>query len=178
MGLGPDLKHADLVALIRDGVAGSGGLWADLGAGEGAFTRVLEEVLGPAATIVAVDRDAGALGRLRREARHPGTTTVLADFAQPLELPMLDGALMANSLHFQANPRTVLALVHGYLRPRGRLVVVEYDVDHGNHWVPYPFSFGTWRRLAVENGFSEPHLVGRHPSRWLGGLYGAVCTRQ
>ena len=85
---------------------------------------------------------------------------------------------MANSLHFLADKRPALSLVHGYLKPGGRLIVVEYDVDRGNPWVPYPFSFETWRGMAVENGFGEPDLIGRHPSRWLKGLYSAVSLRQ
>lgn len=55
------MNQADLVELIRDGVAGAGTRWADLGAGEGAFTIALAELLGPSAHITAVDRDGRAL---------------------------------------------------------------------------------------------------------------------
>ena len=58
------MNHADLVALIRNGVTADGGRWADLGAGEGAFTFALADLLGLGAEITAVDRDAGALRRL------------------------------------------------------------------------------------------------------------------
>jgi len=129
--------------------------------------------VGPAARIIAVDRDRSALARVAAPA-----TTVHGDFTQPLELPPLDGAVMANSLHFVRRKEPVLALVHGYLKPGGRLLVVEYDVDRGNPWVPHPFSFETWKRLAVENGFSEPELIGRYPSQWLQGLYSALSIRQ
>ena len=159
--------------LLRAGIPGPGGTWADLGSGEGAFTAALVELLGPSAQVVAVDRDRAALGRVP-----PPATTLQADFTRPLELPPLDGVLMANSLHFVRRKEPVLALVHGYLKPSGRLLVVEYDVDRGNPWVPHPFSFETWKRLAVENGFGEPRLIGRHPSQWLKGLYSAVSTRQ
>src|SRR5256885_16083795 len=63
-GFEKKLKHADLVALIEAGVGERGGSWADLGAGEGAFTLALSDLLGPDAHIVAVDRDAGALRAL------------------------------------------------------------------------------------------------------------------
>jgi SAM-dependent methyltransferase len=105
-------------------------------------------------------------------------TTLHADFTRPLDLPPLDGIVMANSLHFVRRKEPVLALVHGYLKPGGRLLIVEYDVDRGNPWVPHPFSFETWKRLAMENGFSEPELIGRHPSQWLEGLYSALSIRQ
>ncbi len=132
--------------------------------------------------IFSVDRDRSALARQQRAkgsrfAQAP-TSVVQGDFTEPLELPPLDGLVMANSLHFVDEKAPVLALVHGYLKPGGRLIVVEYDVDRGNPWVPYPFSFSTWQRMAVENGFGAPSLIGRYPSRWLEGLYSAVSSRQ
>ncbi|MDQ6919337.1 MAG: class I SAM-dependent methyltransferase [Candidatus Dormibacteraeota bacterium] len=157
-------------------------MWADLGSGDGAFTSALAELVGASAMIFSVDKDRSALARQQkatgsRFARAP-TSVVHGDFTEPLDLPSLDGLVMANSLHFVADKPPVLALVHGYLKPGGRLIVVEYDVDRGNPWVPYPFSFESWRRIAIENGFGEPALIGRYPSRWLEGLYSAVSTRQ
>ena len=138
--------------------------------------------MGPSALIFSVDRDHAALARQQRAgglrfAQAP-TSVVLGDFTEPLDLPPLDGVVMANSLHFTEDKAPVLKLVHGYLKPGGRLIVVEYDVDRGNPWVPFPFSFATWKGLARENGFSEPKLIGRYESRWLRGLYSAVSTRQ
>ena len=176
------MKHAELVALIRDGVLAPGGVWADLGSGAGAFTNALAELVGPSALIFSVDIDRSALARQqaaggRRFAQAP-TTVLHADFTEPLDLPPLDGVVMANSLHFLVDKSPVLELVRGYLKPGGRLIVVEYDVDSGNPWVPHPFSFSTWKKMAVAAGFSEPVLIGRHPSRWLSGLYSAVSARQ
>ncbi len=132
--------------------------------------------------IFSVDKDRPALARQQkarglRFAQAP-TSVVLADFTEPLDLPPLEGVVMANSLHFTEDKGPALNLVHGYLKPGGRLIVVEYDVDRGNPWVPFPFSFDTWSRLALEHGFSRPELIGRHQSRWLSGLYSAVSTRQ
>src|SRR5438094_881387 len=104
------LNHADLVALIEGGVGRRGGRWADLGAGEGAFTRALTDVLGPEAHIVAVDKDAGAL-----RAAGSGFETRVADFTKPLDLHDLDGVLMANSLHFVRDKEPVLKAVRGIL---------------------------------------------------------------
>src|SRR2546426_9988916 len=102
-GSASKLNHADHVALIEDGVEGRGGRWADLGAGEGAFTRALADVLGPEAHVVAVDKDAGAL-----RATGSGFETRVADFTKPLDLRDLDGVLMANSLHFVRDKEPVL----------------------------------------------------------------------
>ncbi len=172
------MNQHDLEELIRpalpDGGPGPDGGWADLGAGEGNFTAALGSLL-PGVHLTAVDRDRGALERLAR--RLPGVTVLAADFRAPLPLAGLDGVLMANALHFVRDKRPVLDLVRAYLRPSGRLVVVEYDADRGNPWVPHPFSFPTWVRLAAEAGFGEANRAGSIPSRFLGSMYCAWAAK-
>jgi ubiquinone/menaquinone biosynthesis C-methylase UbiE len=172
------MDQSDLVALIAGGIAGRGGRWADLGSGEGAFTRALAEVLGPDAHITAVDRDAGALRTLAREVAEgfPGATveTRIADFTRPLELSNLDGVVMANSLHFVRDRGPVLESVRRMLRPGGTLVVVEYGTDRGNPWVPHPFAYARWERMAAQAGFVRTHLLHTIPSRHLGSMYSAA----
>jgi len=180
------MDHRDHVALIRGGVPGApaaGGTWADIGAGEGAFTLALADILGPGARIIAVDRDASAL-RANAEAmakRFPATalTTLVADLERPLELPSLDGLVAANSLHYVPRRRQVTTVrsLAGHLRPGAPFIVVEYDADRGNPWVPHPFSMRGWERLAAEAGLEEATEIGRVPSRFLGAIYGAVSRR-
>jgi len=136
------VNHADLVALIKDGIAERGGRWADLGSGEGAFTLALADLIGPGSHITAVDRDAGALRYLERD-RFPGVEieTEVGDFTRPMALSMLDGVVMANSLHFVRDKTKVLESVRKMLRAGGTLIVVEYGSDRGNPWVPHPFSY-------------------------------------
>lgn len=172
------VNQQDLVDLIRPalpgGAPGRGAAWADLGAGDGNFTAALRTLL-PGAGLTAVDRDRGALDRLAR--RMPDVTVLAADFRTPLPLAGLDGVLMANALHFVRDKLPVLDLVRGYLRPGGRLVVVEYGADRGNPWVPHPFSFPTWVRLAAEAGLGEAVRAGSIPSRFLGSMYCAWAPR-
>lgn len=172
------MDHSDHVRLIHDGVTGGGSSWADLGSGGGAFTLALAELLGPTGRIVSVDRDPDVLPIQARELRRrfPGVSLDLrvADFSRPLELEALDGIVMANSLHFVREKTPVLDLVRGYLREGGRLVLVEYDADRGNPWVPFPLSFETWRTLAAEAGFGGTRRLASVPSRFLGAIYAAV----
>jgi len=172
------VDQADLVGLLREGVDSKGGEWADLGAGEGAFTMALADLLGPGAHITAVDRDAGALQRLAGEMgrRFPTTRvdTVAADFRRPLLLAGVDGVVMANSLHFLRDKSSVLASVKAMLRPGGRLIVVEYGSDRGNPWVPHPFTYAGWERMAAEAGFERTRQLATVPSRYLGTMYSAV----
>jgi ubiquinone/menaquinone biosynthesis C-methylase UbiE len=172
------MDHRDHVRLLKDGVVGGGGQWADLGSGEGAFTLALADLLGPTGTIHSVDRDRRALevqAHVLRD-RFPSVwvTQQVADFSEPLELPPLDGIVMANSLHFERHKGVVLRLVRGYLRPGGRLILVEYDSDAGNRWVPFPLSFRTWTNVAAEAGFRDTTRLASHPSRFLGSIYSAL----
>jgi ubiquinone/menaquinone biosynthesis C-methylase UbiE len=163
------LRRDELVALIEDGVGEAGGRWADLGAGEGAFTLALADLLGPDAQIVAVDKDADAL----RAIGH-GIETRVADFTKPLDLHDLDGIVMANSLHYVRDKQPVLQSVRAMLRPGGRLIIVEYGADRGNPWVPYPFTYPRWEKMAAQAGFKNTRLLKTVPSRWLGSMYSAV----
>jgi SAM-dependent methyltransferase len=176
------MDHADHVALLRAGVATWGGVWADLGAGRGAFTLALADLLGPGSTVHAVDLDAAALrdnaatfGR-----RFPGVSiqTHATDFtrALPFAIASLDGVVMANSLHFLRDgaKEPVLRSVIAAIRPGGRFILVEYGADRGNPWVPHPLSFETWTRLAADVGLVGTHEIGRVPSRFLGSIYAAA----
>ena len=172
------MDHGDHVRLLREGVT-LGGTWADLGAGTGAFTLALAELVGPGGEVIAVDRDRGALRELERDLRPDAAAvrTLGADFTKPIELSSLDGIVMANSLHFVRDKTPVLAIVRGMLKPSGRLLLVEYDADRGNTWVPYPLSFETWRALADTSGFSGTRKLASVPSRFLGRIYSAESVR-
>jgi ubiquinone/menaquinone biosynthesis C-methylase UbiE len=173
------MDHADHVRLIRGALDGAGPRWLELGAGEGAFTLALADVLGPGASITALDREGASLRRLAEEIgrRFPDRSAapIVADFREPLPAGPFDGVLAANSLHFVVDPGAVLARARATLVPGGRLVVVEYDADRGSPWVPHPFSAKRFPALAEAAGFVAPREVGRVPSRFLGAIYAAVA---
>ncbi|MDQ2806009.1 MAG: class I SAM-dependent methyltransferase [Chloroflexota bacterium] len=172
------MEHRDHLALLRDGIADPGGVWADLGAGWGAFTLALADLLGSTGTIYALDRDRTALREAAQavRARFPAITlhSQVADFTQPLDLPPLDGIVMANALHFVRDKAPVLAHIAGLLRPGGRLILVEYDADRGNPWVPHPLAYPTWATLAARAGFRDTRRLATVPSRFLGAIYSAL----
>jgi SAM-dependent methyltransferase len=174
------MNHADHVNLLRGGVASAGGVWADFGSGTGAFTLALAELLGPTGTIYSVDKDRGALREQERamQARFPQTAVhyLTADLTQPLDLPLLDGMVLANALHFQKYiiQGRVVRLLKSYLRLGGRLILVEYNADQGNMWVPHPLSYQSWEKLARESGFGQTQLLATVPSRFLREIYAAA----
>jgi ubiquinone/menaquinone biosynthesis C-methylase UbiE len=176
------MNHDDHVRLIRPGVDGAGSRWLELGAGEGAFTLALADVLGPGGEIIALDRDGGALRRLADELprRFPGVSldTRVGDFRGELPAGPFDGVLAANSLHFVTDPADVLRRAADQIGPAGRVVVVEYDADRGNPWVPHPFSVKRFAEIAEAAGLANAREIGRVPSRFLGAIYSAMAERR
>lgn len=175
------MDHNDHIALLRDGVPDEGaGRWADFGSGSGAFTLALAELLGSGGEIYSIDIDPVALREQEQalHARYPTvlTRTLVADYTRPIDLPRLDGLVIANALHYQRDRdrRHVLRLLRGYLKPGGRLIVVEYNTDRGNRWAPYPFSYDTWLRISSDTGFEDTRLLATRPSRFLGEIYSAL----
>ena len=112
------MNHDDHIALITGGIDRQDRLWAELGSGTGAFTLALADVLPNSARIISVDKDRGALERQQRVynahlegRRGPRLEQIHADYTHELELPPLDGVLMANALHFQRCKKPVLHLI-------------------------------------------------------------------
>lgn len=183
------MNQNEAIALIRGAITRTGGTWADLGAGAGTFTRALASLLGPGGTVYAVDRDARALRELERSARRapsgspPSSAaairTLVGDFTAPLTLPPLDGALLANALHFVPYDRQaeVLGRVARLVTNGGRVVVVEYDRRGPNPWVPYPIELRAFPAVARDAGLGEPSLVATMPSRFSGSIYSVVASR-
>ena len=182
------MNHHDHVALLRGGLLDTSRVadaptaeqlvWADIGSGGGAFTLALAELLGDAATIHSVDRDRAALTGQERafRARFPAALLRVhqADFTQALDLPALDGIVMANALHFVPDKFPVVRRLRALLRPGGRMILVEYDTDRGNRWVPYPLSYSTWAALAHSAGFDRTRFLTAVSSRFLGAIYAAM----
>ena len=145
---------AAAVSLIAPGVPHKGGVWADLGAGSGTFTRALASLSGPAGTVHAVDRSREVLTLSAVADDASGSAKIVplvADFREPLPLPLLDGLLMANSLHFvgRNSQRDVVARLAGRLRDGGAFLVVEYDQARGSPWVPHPVTPQRFAELAA-----------------------------
>ena len=163
-----------------------GGTWADIGAGSGAFTLALADLVGPGGRIVAVDRDAGALRQMEEAvtAGIPATCAVeavVADFRRPLSLPALDGLVAANSLHFVARDRA------GRSRPsaRGVLAAGRTVRRRGVRRRPWqPVGAAPVQLSAGGCDWPMPRAwwtceeIGRVPSRFLGAIYSAVARRR
>src|SRR5579885_3111784 len=169
------MNHQDHVNLLRKGIDRPGGMWADLGSGGGAFTLALADLIGPEGMICSVGKSAGGLREQERDmrARFPETSVryIVADFTRKMDLPPLDGVVMANSLHYVKQKDAMLQLVRSYLKPDGCFLLVEYNVALATLWSPSPRSFGTLESLARKMCFTSTQLLATVPSRFLGSMY-------
>ena len=184
------MNHSDHVSLIADGVTsmlyaeGKLGqpIWSDFGSGSGAFTLALADLLGPKGLIFSIDKDRSALQQqesaMRTMFSKANVHYRVADFSKLVDLPPLDGIVMANSLHFipRHHHQTVITQIKQYLKPDGKLILVEYNTDSGNLWVPYPLSYPTLEILAPKCGFNNVKLLKTVPSRFLKEIYSALSS--
>ena len=167
--------------LIAAAVPAEPGVWADFGAGDGAFTRALAARLGPGARVYAVDRDERALAVLRRDGVRASVEVIgtRADLEQAVQLPglapaTLDGFVLANTLHFLSDPPAALARLAAFLRPDGMAVLIEYDGRRPSRWVPHPIVSADLPRLFSAAALGPPRVVARTASAFGGEMYVAA----
>lgn len=138
--------------------------WADLGCGKGIFTIALASLLPSGSSVYAVDRDADNLQFIPSQYQSTSISTIGGDFTQNPSLPLLEGVIMANALHYVRDRDTFAKQLHSMLKPHGRLLIVEYDTDTANRWVPFPISFNTLEKWAKNTGFINVTKLKERPS--------------
>lgn len=179
------VRIRDAVEMISGGDGGAIGTtepatWADLGCGDGTFTRALAHLLSPGSVVHAVDVDDEALAGMAAEQNRVTIVTHHADFMRrpwPFD-ERLDGILMANSLHYVRDQETFVRECDARLNADGRFIIVEYDFDRPNRWVPYPVSRHRLTALFAAAGYSSPVWLGSRPSVYQRGeMYAALIVR-
>lgn len=147
--------------------------WCDLGCGTGTFTLALATLLPPGSIIYAVDKDERSLAQIPDQYQEVNIRKLVADLDKgTLPLPALDGVLMANFLHFIAQPSTFVRALQAL---SDRLLIVEYNGRPPSPWVPYPLGFSALRDLLLERGFTQIAKVGSRASKFGGEMYSAFA---
>jgi ubiquinone/menaquinone biosynthesis C-methylase UbiE len=168
------------IRLIRKGVDTSlpHQVWYDLGAGRGTFTLALAQLLGPGSIIYAVDKDAEALRAIRQPEKGARISVISADFsADDFSIASASGVLMANALHYVEDQKGFLRSVRNQLLPVGRMIIIEYERETPNRWVPFPVGFEGLRKISLHVGFQSIDKIGEIPSAYGNGImYAAVLT--
>lgn len=102
---------------------------ADVGSGGGYFTFRLSDAVGDTGRVYAVDIDAEMNERLERLASEYGArniVTVLADYDDPKIPATVDLIFTSNTYHHIEERIAYFQRAAGYLKPKGRLAVLEY----------------------------------------------------
>ena len=154
---------AKLIAGAR--ITGRAVTWADLGCGDGIFTLALAGILPPGSVVHAMDRDRLALQRIPGTYHGTSIVTHERDFtAQPWPFAELDGILLANSLHYVRDQVALIRECQRNMHASGRFLIVEYDTDRANPWVPYPVSVVSLERMFASVGYSAIEMLGTRRS--------------
>jgi ubiquinone/menaquinone biosynthesis C-methylase UbiE len=149
--------------------------WADLGAGSGLFTKALSSII-PSGTIYGVDKDNT---HLTSDSHSVQIQKIKKDFTHDgFHMEYCDGILMANSLHYVADKATFISRIKGMLNTHGVLIIVEYERDSPNSWVPYPIRFHALEKLMLECGFRSVLRIGVEPSVFDGVVIYSALIRQ
>ncbi len=173
------MTEEDAVALIGGRPIGNlSSAWADLGCGDGTFTRALATLLPGGSVIHAMDRDASALRQMPKEYAGVSIITHVGDFTiPPWPFERLDGLLLANSLHYVRDQPAFVRACASAMNDSRRFLIVEYDTDHPNRWVPYPLSRIALRQLFNDAGYSSvTFLESRRSQYQRGEMYSAMVA--
>jgi len=132
-----DLKVDEVIAKLR---LKPGDIVADIGSGAGSFTIPFAKAVAPNGVVYAVDIDKDMLAYVADKAEKAGLTnvkTVLGEFDDPkLPVKNLDVAFFHRVLHMIEHRQTYLNATIQYLKPDGRLVVIDKNhEDSPNSWM-------------------------------------------
>jgi ubiquinone/menaquinone biosynthesis C-methylase UbiE len=110
---------------------------ADLGAGTGVFSVPMAKAVTPGGKVYAVEVDKGYFGIIAdkaKEARVTNVQTVLGEFGDP-KLPAsdVDVAFFHDVLHHIEDRTGYLKNVARYVKPSGRIVVIDLKPDQSPH---------------------------------------------
>lgn len=173
------MQLENAIELIVRGVVQQGApqAWADLGAGSGGlFSRALSALLPGKSVIYAVDKNYKTGQQIKTENDANSIVLIKKDFTAPLpEIKNCDGILMANSLHYVQDKLTFLQQIKSILQPGGRIIIVEYDTDVPNQWVPWPISCKNLQQFLIKNGLGSLQKMAAENSVYQsGGMYSAL----
>ena len=170
----------DAVTLIKNKniISGTTGAWANLGYSSELFTYVLAGLLSEESTIYAIDKQ---IASFSTNTSCKGATIKLLELdfeKETLPTKNLNGIMMANSLHFVKHKKDFLEEMKSCLKEHGYFLIVEYDTEIPNHWVPYPVSFLSLKNIFSDASFTSGSKINERPSAFnRGNLYSAMMKR-
>lgn len=149
--------------------------WADLGSGTGVFTHALASVLPARSGIMAIDQIRQVLPPVMGV--QISVNFLRADMEQdPLPLNQLQGILMANSLHYIRDKQTFVRKLEPAFSEKKQWLIVEYDTETANPWVPFPVSFKRLQTMFLALGYDKVEKINTRESVYGGEMYAALIS--
>ena len=162
----------------------AGGIWAELGCGQGIFSAGLAHHLGPDGRVIGLDINRHSLHQIKSNIKGTAWASQIlplqGDLRDPLPLEGMEGLLLANVLHYfrEKEKKAILRrLLHG-IRPGGQLILVEYNSHRGNPAVPHPLPAQDWLRLMEEVDWQQGRIQATVPSSFLGEMAAIQAERK
>ena len=145
-----------------------GDIVADVGSGSGAFSIPMARAVGPTGTLYAVDIDQEMIDFVGDRAEKAGLKNVrkvLGEYDDP-KLPVrdVDVAFFHRVLHMIELRQAYVNAVSKYLKPDGRIVIIEKEPEESTNWM--------WlRRSDVDSwmaaiGFYPAERFGVFDDKW------------
>lgn len=103
---------------------------ADIGAGSGVFARPIARLVGPKGLVYAVDIDPELIKYLEKTAadeKLSNIKTILAQESDPKLPEKVSLIIIIDTMHHIANQQAYLKTLKKYLRPQGRIAVVDFS---------------------------------------------------
>ena len=116
-----------------------GDLVADIGSGGGAFSVPMARAIGPGGMLYAVDIDQEMLDFVSARAEKEGVgniTAVLGEYDDPkLPVKNVDVAFFHRVLHMIEHRQAYINAVAKYLKPDGRIVIIDRNREDSESWM-------------------------------------------
>ncbi|WP_257666991.1 class I SAM-dependent methyltransferase [Parapedobacter tibetensis] len=169
------MEIQEAIALIEPGVlrGATAQHWTDLGCGNGTFTYALAHLLSPGSSITAVDSLPQRLNKImgnRVSIQFQQSDINLESF----HLPKLEGILMANSLHYIQEKESLIKRLERYFNKEKQFLIIEYEANISNPWVPFPITFSKLSTLFDSLGYYAITKINERPSSFGGSMYAAL----
>jgi ubiquinone/menaquinone biosynthesis C-methylase UbiE len=162
------LKIPEVIAALK---LTRGQLVADVGAGTGVFTLPLARAVRPGGTVYAVEVDEKLLEHITETATEQGVANVQAvfgEFHDPLLPVPVDLAFIHDVLHHIEKRPEYLKNLASYVKPGGRIAVIEFRPGQGGHRTDHAMQVseqqaGEWMTAA---GLKQVEEINLFEDKW------------
>jgi arsenite methyltransferase len=131
---------------------------ADLGSGSGLFTRPLAKAVTPGGVVYAIDVNAALLQIVARSAKEAGIAniqTVLASTDDPKLAEPVDLVFICDTLHHIEGQPAYLKNLRQYLRPGGRVAIIDFSKDWPQGHEKMAYSLESLEGWMKDAGFTR-----------------------